>query len=53
MAAPARTRLRPRRREGSRAESLAATRAVLARGGVAGLTLDAVARELGVTKQAL
>jgi AcrR family transcriptional regulator len=53
MVAPARTRLRQRRRDGSRAEILEATRAVLARGGVAGLTLDAVARELGVTKQAL
>lgn len=53
MPAPAQTRLRRRRREGSQAEVLDAARAVLAKVGVGGLTTEAVARELGVTKQAL
>jgi AcrR family transcriptional regulator len=49
----ARARLKERRLAGSREEILDATREVLAEGGVPGLTLDAVARRLGVTKQAL
>jgi AcrR family transcriptional regulator len=44
---------RDRRRERSREEIVAATRAVLARRGVAGTTLDEVAREVGLTKAAL
>jgi AcrR family transcriptional regulator len=48
-----RARLKERRQAGSRDEILAATREVLAAGGVPGLTLEAVARRLGVTKQAL
>lgn len=50
---PVRDRLQARRTAGSRQEILDATRAVLARTGVARLTLEAVARELGITKQAL
>jgi AcrR family transcriptional regulator len=56
MAAPAlrrRDRLRQRRVDGAREELFAAARAVLARVGVGGLTVERVARELGVTKQAL
>lgn len=52
-ARPAPSRLQERRQAGSRREILAATREVLARVGVPGLTLEAVAREVGVTKQAL
>ena len=47
------SRLQERRRTGSRREILDAARTVLARVGVPGLTQEAVARELGVTKQAL
>ena len=46
-------RLKDRRHDASRREILDATRAVLDRSGVPGLTLEAVARRLGVTKQAL
>jgi AcrR family transcriptional regulator len=48
-----RDRLKERRQAGSRDEILAATREVLEDVGVPGLTLEAVARRLGVTKQAL
>jgi AcrR family transcriptional regulator len=51
--ATARTVRRDRRRERSRAEILDAARAVLFRQGVAATTLDAVAREIGVSKAAL
>ena len=47
------SRLQERRHAGSRREILEAARSVLARAGVPGLTQEAVARELGVTKQAL
>jgi AcrR family transcriptional regulator len=46
-------RLQQRRSAGSRHEILDATRAVVARVGVPRLTLELVARELGITKQAL
>jgi AcrR family transcriptional regulator len=49
----ARARLKERRLAGSREEILKATREVLAEVGVPRLTLEAVARRLGVTKQAL
>jgi AcrR family transcriptional regulator len=48
-----RERLKERRQAGSRDEILVATREVLDAVGVPGLTLEAVARRLGVTKQAL
>jgi AcrR family transcriptional regulator len=51
--APVPARLQQRRTSGSRQEILEATRAVLVRVGVPRLTLELVARELGVTKQAL
>jgi AcrR family transcriptional regulator len=44
---------RERRRDRSRDEILGATRSVLLREGIAGTTLDAVAREVGVSKTAL
>jgi AcrR family transcriptional regulator len=44
---------RERRRERSREEIVDATRRVLARDGLPGTTLDAVAREVGLTKAAL
>lgn len=44
---------RERRRERSREEILEATRTVLLRDGIAATTLDAVAREVGVSKTAL
>jgi AcrR family transcriptional regulator len=44
---------RDRRRERSREEILEAARQVLLRNGVAAMTLDAVAREVGVSKPAL
>lgn len=44
---------RARRREQSREEILAATRALILRGGIPAATLDAVAREIGVSKAAL
>jgi AcrR family transcriptional regulator len=44
---------RERRRERSREEILEATRAVLLREGIAATTLDAVAREVGVSKTAI
>src|SRR5262245_29792314 len=44
---------RERRRERSRDEILEATRRVLLREGIAATTLDAVAKEVGVTKTAL
>lgn len=44
---------RERRRERSREEIVEATRRVLARDGLPGTTLDAVAREVGLTKAAL
>jgi AcrR family transcriptional regulator len=44
---------RERRRERSREEIVDATRRVLARDGLSGTTLDAVAREVGLTKAAL
>ncbi len=44
---------RERRRERSREEILEAARRVLLRGGVGALTVEAVAREVGVTKTAL
>lgn len=44
---------RERRREHSRAEILDATRRVLFREGIAATTLDAVAREVGVSKTAI
>lgn len=50
---PSRARLKERRLAGSREEIRAATLEVLAEVGVPGLTLEAVARRLGVTKQAL
>jgi AcrR family transcriptional regulator len=46
-------RLQQRRAAGARDEILEATRAVVARVGVPQLTLELVARELGITKQAL
>jgi AcrR family transcriptional regulator len=49
----ARLARRDRRRDRSREEILAAARAVLLRNGVAAMTLDAVAREVGVSKTAL
>ncbi len=48
-----RTARRERRRERSREEILEAARRVLLRRGVAGATLDAVAKEVGVSKAAL
>jgi AcrR family transcriptional regulator len=44
---------RERRRERSRAEIVEAARRVLLRDGIAGTTLDGVAREVGLTKAAL
>lgn len=44
---------RERRRDRSREEILAAARSVMLRQGIAGMTLDAVAREVGVSKTAL
>lgn len=44
---------RERRRERSREEIVEAARRVLLRSGIAGTTLDAVAREVGLTKAAL
>ena len=51
--ADARLARRERRRDRSRAEILDAARRVLSRGGVAATTLDAVAKEVGVSKTAL
>jgi AcrR family transcriptional regulator len=51
--ADARLARRERRRDRSRAEILDAARRVLFRGGVAATTLDAVAKEVGVSKTAL
>jgi len=48
-----RTARRERRRDRSREEILAAARAVLLRSGVAAMTLDAVAREAGMSKTGL
>lgn len=50
---PQRVVRRERRRERSREEIVDATRRVLLRKGVAGTTLDAVAKEVGLTKAAL
>jgi len=50
---PANTRLRERRRAGSRQEILGVAHQVLAEAGPIKLTLDLVASELGITKQAL
>lgn len=44
---------RARRREQSREEILSAARALILRGGIAAATLDAVAKEIGVSKAAL
>lgn len=44
---------RARRRHQSREEILAATKALILRGGIPAATLDAVAREIGVSKAAL
>jgi AcrR family transcriptional regulator len=52
-APPPRIARRERRRERSREEIVAAARAVLLRDGIAATTLEAVAREVGVTKAAL
>lgn len=49
----ARRARRERRRERSREEILEAARTVLMRDGIAGTTVEAVARELGMTKTAL
>ena len=49
----ARVARRERKRDRSREEILEAARAVLLRSGVASMTLDAVAREVGVSKTAL
>lgn len=49
----ARKARRERRRERSREEILDAARVVLLRNGIAGTTVEAVARELGMTKTAL
>ena len=49
----ARAARRERRRDRSREEILAAARRVMLRQGIAGMTLDAVAREVGVSKTAL
>lgn len=49
----ARVARRERRRDNSRQEILEAARRVLLRGGIAAMTLDAVAAEVGVTKPAL
>ena len=49
----ARTARRERRRNRSREEILTAARTVLLREGIAGITLDAVAKEVGVSKTAL
>jgi AcrR family transcriptional regulator len=51
--ASARVARRARRRERSREEILDATRRVVMRSGVSAMTLDAVAREVGVSKTAL
>src|SRR5271166_3101450 len=50
---PPRIARRERRRDRSREEILEATRRVLLRNGIAATTLDAVAREVGLTKTAL
>ncbi len=50
---PRRRERQERRRERSREEILDAARAVILRGGIAAATLDAVAREVGVSKAAL
>lgn len=49
----ARARLKERRQQGSTQELLDATREVLTEVGIHGLTVELVARKLGVTKQAL
>jgi AcrR family transcriptional regulator len=50
---PPRIARRERRRERSREEIVEATRRVLLRNGIAGTTLDVVAKEVGLTKAAL
>ena len=50
---PRRRERQARRRERSREEILDAARAVILRGGIGAATLDAVAREVGVSKAAL
>ncbi len=50
---PRRRERQERRRERSREEILDAARAVILRGGIGAATLDAVAREVGVSKAAL
>ena len=50
---PARVARRERRRERSREEIVEAARGVLLKNGIAGATLDAVAKEVGLTKAAI